>query len=191
MSSMPVAGICSESCDPVTQRRLDGSACGVGRGCFGSVNDADFSCAPAYSMRVHGEVFSAPFYTNGCAPGFTPLLRELGGDGIVCVAFCRPVETHSGAPAGVAGAAPYACPDRGAASPPNECVFASLFAGDTFDPSLDAIGVCFDRTGRLYDADLNGTPETPYPSCTELANTDTNGDGMADHAAFGCAPRMR
>jgi len=191
MSSTPVAGICLESCDPVTQRRLDGSACGVGRGCFGSVSDAVFSCGPAYSMLGHGETIVGFAYANACAAGFTPFGRSLDERDLLCAAFCRPVETHSGAPAGAAGAAPYACPDRGAGSPPNECLFAAGFATDPIDPRFANIGVCFDRTGRLYDADLNGTPETPYPSCTELANTDTNGDGIAEHVYFGCGPPMR
>jgi hypothetical protein len=106
---------------------------------------------------------------------------------VECAAFCRPVETHAGAPAGAAGEAPYACPDRGAAAPPHECLFASSYAENPLDPRLAGLGVCFDRAGRLYDADSDGTPETPYPSCTELANTDTDADGYADHAFFGCA----
>jgi hypothetical protein len=59
---------------------------------------------------------------------------------------------------------------------------------DPTAPSLADVGVCFDRTDRFYDADGDGTSEAPWPSCTEVANTDTNGDGVADHAALGCAP---
>ena len=48
--------------------------------------------------------------------------------------------------------------------------------------------MCIDPTGRLYDADFDGTPETPWQSCADLPNTDTNADGVAEHMAWGCAP---
>jgi hypothetical protein len=185
-----IAGLCSETCDPVTQLRLDGSACGPGRGCFGSLSDGAFACAAAYSTRVHGDAIEGPLYVNACAAGFIPLFSSLDRTTTLCTALCRPVETHAGAPGGAAGVPPHACPDRGAGSPPNDCVFAATFAADPTDSRLTGIGVCFDRTGRLYDADGDGTNETPWPSCAELVNTDTDGDGIPEHAEFGCAPTM-
>jgi hypothetical protein len=182
-----VAGLCAATCDPVTQLRRDGTTCGVGSGCFGTAETGVFTCAREYSVLRQGDVVSGPLYTNACAAGFTPFFRSVDGRDVQCAAFCRPVETHAGAPAGAAGEAPYACPDRGAAAPPHECVFVSSYAENPLDPRLAGIGICFDRTGRLLDLDSDGTPETPWPSCTEVSNMDTNADGYPDHAALGCA----
>ncbi len=107
------------------------------------------------------------------------------------MALCRPIETSSSAPAGAAGEAPYSCPDRGAASPANECIFSSAFADSSapYDPRLNSIGVCVDIVAWALDLDGDpGTPATPWPDCTMLANTDTNGDGIAEHLFSGCAP---
>jgi len=187
----PVAGACASSCDPVTQLRDDGTSCGAGLGCYALIATAmpSFVCGAAESTLVHGEVITGGPSANACAPGFH-VVRSAVGSGFECAAYCRPVETHAAAVAGAAGAPPYSCPDRGAASPANECLFASLFASsDAADPRIDTIGICYDRSGRTYDSNGDGTPDAALPSCTTLSNTDTNGDGIADNAYFGCAPR--
>ena len=179
-----IAGVCVQSCDVLTQLRRDGMRCATREGCY--QGGAEFTCAPATRTLVHGDPIVGRPYVNACAPGFTPGLAADGSN--VCYAHCRPVETHSGAPGGAAGLSPYSCPERGAPSP-NECRFGSFFSRDS-DRRTDRVGVCFDRTGRTYDHDgVPGTAELPVPSCTTLANTDTDGDGIADHLRWGCAPQ--
>lgn len=178
------AGLCTPVCDLVTQQRPDGSTCGAGMGCY--LVGATSVCATAMSALTQGQEVTGPASANACASGFTPVPNASGT--LVCVAFCRPLETHSGATAGAGGDAPYACPDRGAAAPPNECIFGWRLSSSG-GASLNAIGFCFDRTGRMYDSNADGMPDTAWPSCTTLANTDTNGDGTRDNEAFGCAPQ--
>lgn len=195
-SGDPVAGVCTTGCDPVTQLRTDGSSCGAGQGCYVRLGRGDAACAPVPSPAaslVHGDAAYGPAgggaYINGCAPGFIPGLA-VGGQA-VCMALCRPIETSSSAPAGAAGEAPHSCPDRGAASPGNECIFTSVFADSSapYDPRVNDIGVCVDLVAWTFDLDGDAaTPPTPWPDCTMLANTDTNGDGVAEHLFSGCAP---
>lgn len=179
-----IAGTCVPSCNVLTQLRGDGTPCPTGEGCYQLAGE--FLCAPATRTLMHGDpIIGAPF-ANACAPGFKPGLAADGSN--VCLAHCRPEETHSGDPGGAAGLSPYSCPERGAPSP-NECRFGSFFTLDA-DRRADRAGVCYDRTFRTYDHDgLPGTAELPEPSCTTLANTDTDGDGIADHLRWGCAPQ--
>ena len=184
----PIAGACVPTCDPVTQLRGDGSSCGPGQGCYWlqGATSTTFACAGAGSTAV-GATITGSVYANSCVPGATAARRMDGTN--YCTAFCRPVETHSGATAGAAGMSPHTCPDRGAASPPNECLFGWFLSSmDPPDPRLNMLGVCFDRTGRLYDSDGDTTPDAPWPSCTTLVNTDTDGDLVPQHREFGCAP---
>ena len=169
------AGACVPGCDVVSQLRRDGSSCGAGEGCFLTAEGGGI-CASASRTLTHGQVIVGTVFLNSCAPGHVPLRFATPP---VCAALCRPIETHSGATAGAAGMSPFSCPDRGAASPPNECVF--LGTGST-------VGVCRD-TSDTYDDDGDpGTPEVPTPSCITLPNTDTDGDGVPQHAEAGCAP---
>ena len=182
-------GACTPSCDPLTQLTSEGTSCGEGMGCYGVFgrDNTSFVCATAGSVGI-GESFAGTALANICVPGGYPSRR---GDGTrYCAPFCRPAETHSGATAAAAGLSPYSCPEVGASSPPNECVFAWIVSPMDPPPArLNALGVCFDRTGRQYDSNGDGSLDTPWPSCTELSNTDTDGDGVPQHREFGCAPR--
>ena len=116
-------------------------------------------------------------------------ITDADGDPI-CTALCTPVETWSGSTANIGGEAPHTCASRGAGAG-YECRFASYFAKfDHADPLLNTIGLCVNPDGRLWDSNGNGTPETPWPSCADLANTDTDDDGVRDHEKWGCAPVM-
>jgi hypothetical protein len=60
---------------------------------------------------------------------------------------------------------------------------------DPPDMRLDEIGYCFDRTGRMFDDDGDGTPEIPWPSCTtRLASDGPDADMEPEHREAGCAP---
>ena len=182
-----VVGACNPSCDPLTQLRTDGTDCGAGQGCylFTRAGGIAFGCAAAGSVAIGADVTGAPF-ANVCVPGGIIARRANGTS--YCSAYCRPVETHAGAPEGAAGMSPHSCPDRGLASP-NECRFGWAIVSSS-DPRLNDLGVCFDRTGIQYDSDGDGVVDAPSPSCTELPNTDTDGDTEPQHLEFGCAPRL-
>ncbi len=192
------AGLCTATCDPVTQVRLtdNAAACGSAdpsqpdRSCFGDFG-RPFTCGPGTSRRVHGDVVNPngePIYLNSCAPGFLPIFfEETGSTRVVCSAMCTPVETHQGSPSGANGLSPYACADRGAVDA--ECRF-SHYVEATPSGAGNQYGVCMDYQNHLYDDDQNAqTPMVPIPSCTALTTDDGDGDGLADHVSWGCGPR--
>jgi hypothetical protein len=192
----PPLGACEMGCDPVNQRRNDGASCGAGMGCYVALGRGDATCAsvpPGAEALVHGDApLGSPgsAYLNGCAPGYIPGV-PVGGQQ-VCMALCRPAATSSSAPIGVAGSPPYSCPDRGAPWRPNECLYMSVFADWTlpYDPRTNQIGVCMNTVDWTFDID--GDPLTapaPWPDCTTLPDTDTNGDGIAENLYWGCAPK--
>jgi hypothetical protein len=203
-------GFCVPSCDPVTQVRLSDSAeaCGSADpsaptlGCYASyansVLPTAFTCAPAGAADLtHREPARTSAggtpYLNGCAPGYLPLLVESTGSAVVvCIALCTPVESHQGDADGLLGAAPHQCPDRGATGAGEECRFYSWLEPETAPVSTatSTVGFCFDHTKYTWDHDQNATTApVAAPSCADLPNTDTNGDGVDEHAAWGCAPR--
>jgi hypothetical protein len=100
------------------------------------------------------------------------------------LAFCRPAETHSDAPAGAGGTAPYTCADRGALT--HECKYFWYFE-DAPSTAHDTFGFCWTPEDYVADWDGNGSDE-PHPRCTTLPNTDTSGDGVAEHTYYGCSP---
>jgi hypothetical protein len=182
-------GACTSSCDPVTQQRPDGSRCPAGQGCYATFDaaGATLACAAAGTIAIGAVVPGTPT-SNACVPGATPARGPSGA--IVCTPFCRPVATSSAAPAGAAGMSPHACGDVGVPAPPNECIYAWVQSGTPVrDPRLDMLGTCFDRTGRMIDTNGDGTPDAPWPSCTELAPTDTDGNGIPQNIEYGCGPQ--
>ena len=194
---------CTPRCDPVTQVRLtDGApACGStdpsapNRGCYGSPN-GDFTCAPAISTKKHGDEplsgsTGTPFL-NGCAPGYAAVFKKSSDPSspIVCQALCRPGETHKTSTANAGGVSPNTCAARGAAGA--ECRYW-WFVEDESRPKTaesNTVGFCVNYANYTYDHDMSATTAPiPWPSCTTLANTDTNADGIADNMYFGCGPR--
>lgn len=186
-------GLCTETCDPVSQvRDIDGAlACGSPdpsaptRTCVGF---GPFICVilpPDALDRVHGSPALGPFI-NGCAPGYMPVFTDPATGEAICGAFCRPQETHSGATAGAQGApgSGFTCPDRGA--PNAECRFVWLAQNES-DPlfrEFDQVGLCIDYQDRPHPTN----PAEPWPSCTTLSSTDTDSNGQPDHFEWACAP---
>jgi len=123
---------------------------------------------------------------QACAPyaGFEdPAGEPVAG---LCTPLCDPVtqvRLSDNAPA---------CGSPDPANPSFGC-FGDVQAGRfTCAPALAAAGpygACVDHAVRTWDHDNDpSTAEEPWPSCTTLPNTDANGDGTADHVAWGCGP---
>ncbi len=183
-------GYCAPTCNPVTQLRdADDMSCSAGgsaSACY--VTSAGGVCATEQDpARTQGAIIQGFVSANSCAGGFTPTAYPPATT-VECTAFCSPIETHMGQPAGVAGAPPYACPDRGA-NAPHECRFLH-WTNPMLQQLGDQAGVCIDMTRLTYDHDMDpDTARIPSPSCTTLPNTDTDGDGIPQHVQFGCGPR--
>jgi hypothetical protein len=208
-----LAGVCDPTCDPLAQTRDYDGAAGCGTiegqrqlGCFGNIpvqagDIAAFTCAVAVGVGVHGEDARNPpgdlgdVYRNGCAPGhIVGLVSSSADDAIpICSQLCQPVETHSGAPEGAAGAAAHACPAG------SECRYWWWFDESGFLTEYsDSLGVCIAFANYQYDADRDGTADTVLPSCTTLPNTDstdpepgetpTSPNTLEEHLEFGCGP---
>jgi hypothetical protein len=201
-----VAGACDPKCDPLTQARVAGevrAACGSpdpaapDHGCF-TQNGIDFTCGPVTPehlvltdrMPARGPA-SGGAYTNGCAPGFLPLFREMTGSNVVaCAGLCAPLPTDTTLAGNVAGdasaiaklpteAAPAAgnavCTEGTKGSEPGQgCLFLSVF--NTIDHGApvagdhdETVGVCFAPSHFTYDHDFDpGTPDRAVPSCADL-----------------------
>ncbi|MEW5848467.1 MAG: hypothetical protein AB2A00_06610 [Myxococcota bacterium] len=198
----PKYGACDFQCNPVTQvRLLDAAAnCGVAdgsRACYMSFNDENGICVPVPQQiqanpgdyQQDDIAFGPPgggAYLNGCAPGYAPLLRSSQDTSapIICVAYCQPAETHSGNTAGAGGTAPYSCANRGALT--HECKYFWTFE-DTPTTAHDTLGFCWTPENYTSDWDGDGNAE-PYPRCTSLPDSDTDGDGTPEHLFYGCGP---
>ncbi len=198
------AGLCTPSCDPLTQTRATDGAphCGgtlddLGNptlGCYGAPNGV-FSCAaagdPAKTADVPAAEPGAPVYLNSCAPGFLPLLRDPADPGtVLCTALCRPGDTFLGNPAnapGLAGSG-HTCPDAGTGAG-HECRYWWFLE----DPALPAtalsntLGLCIDYDQYAYDSDGDGLPDAAFPSCTTLSSTERTFDPETpDYLYWGC-----
>ncbi|MFZ5468600.1 MAG: hypothetical protein ACOZIN_04105 [Myxococcota bacterium] len=197
-------GVCTPTCDPLSQQRNFDSAPACGStnstspelGCYGAP-DRSFSCQRVIDPnKKHRDPAAASgstvAYLNSCAPGYLPLLkRSSTSSEVVCIALCRPAESFLGSSAQVQGVTPYSCPERGATAATEECRYWwMLESASTNTEHSNTLGFCFDPSQYTYDHDKNATtPEIAQPSCTTLANTDTDLDGTPDHRAWACAPR--
>lgn len=201
-----ITGVCSPTCDPVSQIRLDDGAPACGspdpmfpsRGCYGYM-EGPFVCTyltSGASTRTHGTTpLMSPTgtpYANGCAPGNVVfgLVAETGETVFSCRALCRPAETFMGSDAQRQGVAPNTCAARGASAATEECRFVGFFL-DVPSSEVPGVGMCLDPTAITYDDDMDQgavTPRIPWPSCSTLTTGDLNNDGRPDHQSWGCAP---
>ena len=197
-------GICTPTCDPVSQTRLDDGAAACGSpapafptlGCYGYLG-GPFTCSrfPNSVMTLtHGATAltspSGAPYVIGCAPGYVSLGTAAQGV-FRCHALCTPAETFMGNDAQRQGAAPHTCAARGATAATEECRFSGFYLDDPSE-GLPAVGVCVDPTDFTWDHDMDldaMTPEVPWPSCSTLTSGDTDGNEIPDHVYWGCGPR--
>lgn len=205
-------GACDFKCSPGPQTRTfdDGAACGGTterpKGCYGwawGTTPIEFTCTPDISDAAWNQPPSplAPSgnpYLNSCDAGFIPWISNFD-DTVstdVCIAWCQPVETHSGATGGALGQSPFSCGDRGATTGTDggrlECRYLHVL-DNTPDPALNNSGMCWSLDAYQAEWITMGVTE-PMPACTSLSNTtlvDSDGDGtpdMPEHLYWGCAP---
>ena len=212
----PAAGVCDPACNPLTQTLLtDGSAnCGgtivntmpphPSLGCYGfpsiSAAPTKFTCSSAGPATNTSDVAcndtngcgTASFpYTNGCAPGFIPLLQQSTvNPTFICVALCEPGNTSATAQANAHGkvGSTYTCPAMGAAGL-HECRFWWWREGPNtpIGPSSNTLGFCYDYSQYQYDSNGDGSPDTPEPSCATLSATGHNYSAtITDTQFWGC-----
>ncbi|HEY4183261.1 MAG TPA: hypothetical protein VGM90_40840 [Kofleriaceae bacterium] len=152
-------------------------------------------------------------YLNGCAPGFIPFFYDQTGSTVtLCSGTCAALEidntaAHSGNQLGsatalgklptgstaVAGNSTCATGKKGSL-PSSTCVFMWTYVEDdngdlpaAFTPWADKLGVCMAISQFKYDANGDGTAETPYPACATLPPRSAATPGDFDDAAdFGC-----
>jgi hypothetical protein len=214
-------GACDPLCNPVTQEELTdptptavcgGTGVGIAatRGCYG-VFDSNFSCAgvPAtvagdtgnYSGESDEAYGPGPgmYYLNGCAPGYSPLLRNANDAQapVVCMAFCQPAPTDTTQAANLNGAvgSGYTCGDRDSLT--QSCTYFWVF--ETVDPTTgpkhpDGVGYCWTPGNYVGDWDNDvGTADSTWPLCSTIAPGATGAacgapDGADCLQYFGCQP---
>jgi hypothetical protein len=129
MNEMTLAGLCSATCDPLTQRRDsdDLPACGSttpedstdagSEACYGlpsrSTQPSSFRCAgiidmdpnmPGIQNENTHRIAPAQLCLNCCAPGFVPLYIDNDTSQVtVCFATCKPADTNNTMPANAGG----------------------------------------------------------------------------------------
>ena len=202
----PRVGLCEATCDPLTQVRLTDGAAACGspsvlsptRGCYGypshDFRPSTFICATAGSAdkthRVPAANATGAVYLNSCAPGYVPILYDsTGSTTVVCIALCSPVDSYLGNVSQVGGAVPSTCAAAGATGAGEECRFWGFLEDVTtpITPVTNGVGFCLDHLRYTWDADNDvNTLPVPWPSCGDLASTDTNGNGVADYLEWGC-----
>lgn len=191
--------MCRPSCDPLTQRRPDGSACAAGEGCYLLAGDlTSIAVCAAAGTIGHDEPIAGLAFANSCLPGLEPRRADQTGTAMECGALCDvedvfvtdPADADSGprpAPRPAAevtnadaegGRAPITCASKGAAPPDDPAAGESCrywWARETFDelsPYSNTIGWCFEHTSYRYDSDGDQAVDAPFPRCAALSSAD-------------------
>jgi hypothetical protein len=199
-------GLCTPTCNPLTQARNtdNAPACGdpnpssPALGCFGAKADGAFFCATTpyaanKSDSVAGQTASGP-YLNGCAIGFEPLLKQDSTSSTyICVAMCQPAPTSSASASNAGGLAGsgHTCSDSGAGGT-HECRYLWYLQNPSASgfPTAygNTLGFCMDYTKYTY-TDPSTHQATQDPSCATLDPTKhTYSDSLTDDVYWGCAP---
>jgi len=111
----PVAGVCTATCDPLTQTMESDAGtttCGVNKGCYLLVSlvDTIAVCAnqPANPQNLtHNMPITGTAFANSCAPGFMPRVAVQGQTGSECGALCKPADVYQGTNDGMSGRPDY------------------------------------------------------------------------------------
>ena len=216
------SGVCDPQCDPLTQRRGgdNAEACGSpapaapAKGCY-THDLVAFSCsnvpAAAAGLTDRSPAFGngTAAYSNGCAPGFVPLLVESSDSStVLCAGMCAPLRTDNTLTSNALGDGSVLgkLPTESAPAPGNatcatgrkgseaaeDCRFWWWFNRDASGTQLpspfnDTLGLCLGYTHFHYDNDSDPTtPDRSYPACASLPprNGTPGPDGTADQ--WGC-----
>ena len=195
------AGLCSPSCDPVTQD------CMGEEGCFIVLATGVATCEGQNVDGTRGEQCSGPTdsptacWVNGCAAGHLPFLDGPAGGRALCTPFCTPLPSDStNADANRLGdSAGTACPTvswgGGIDSANISCrylgsIYSNVAAGPTVGVCLDftadygtsgmPIGSCSAQTPGVNDPGAVAKGEMWVPGCLPGPTTAT-GNNNAEH----------
>jgi|GEM_PF-5733795 len=176
----PSAGICKESCDPLTQTITGGGTCGAMQGCY-LLSDATHSyavCASAGTL-THGQAIPPPVSANSCAPKHTFRASAQGATTLECTSFCKPADvTSTTNMASEGGVFPDNCASAGAAPPESGsageyCQYYWIRERfNNLSPFSNTIGTCFKHAIYQYDSDGNMMVDSPWPRCITLTTGD-------------------
>lgn len=176
----PIAGACSEGCNPLTQLRTSGGPCGDGQGCYllTSSTDTISVCASAGTVAI-GQPISGSSFANSCVPGGMPRAADDTGTTFECGALCQMTDVYMGVnEADEGGVAPYTCQAAGAAAPDDPTNGESCrywWAREPFEglsQFSNTLGWCFKHAAFQYDTNGDQTPDAPFPRCITLTTGD-------------------
>ena len=180
-AAVPAVGVCTPSCDPLTQQRPDGGSCPEGEGCYLLTSAAEtVAVCAAVGTGTHGQELAGTAYANACVPGAQPRRRNSASETVECGGLCKPVDvTSTMARGSEGGLAPDSCELRWGTAPPDNgglgesCRYWSArepFAA--LSPFSNTVGWCFKHVSFLYDPDGDGTLDTSFPRCAGLTMGD-------------------
>ncbi|HSQ63645.1 MAG TPA: hypothetical protein VLM85_10545 [Polyangiaceae bacterium] len=203
----PTTGLCDATCNPLTQVRLTDNAPTCGGtinngqptlGCYGmpsqDTSPTTFTCTTAGLVANNSDVVcnqsnSCGPYTNGCAPGYLPLMNaSTSSTDRICVALCEPDDTSLESHPNPGGKNGHTCGAAGAGGT-HECRYWWMAEGSTTPISQwsDGLGYCMDYTKYMYDSNNDNIPDTVFPSCTTLSLTAHNfSSTISDAEYWGC-----
>jgi hypothetical protein len=176
----PVAGACSEGCNPVTQEVTGGGPCPVGQGCYllTSSTETIAVCAGAGSIG-HGQEIVGTAFANSCLPGHQPRRRDEVTQVLECGALCQVTDVYLGTnEADEGGVSPYTCAAAGAAAPDDPSAGESCrywWAREPFEspsPYSNTVGWCFKHAAFQYDTNGDLVSDAPFPRCITLTTGD-------------------
>ncbi|MBL8910990.1 MAG: hypothetical protein JNM17_09835 [Archangium sp.] len=181
MTNEPYAGVCNDSCNPVTQLTTGGVSCGANQGCYLLVSQSDTIgvCASAGTVQ-HGVTITGTAFANSCVPGAQPRRRDLSSNASECGGLCAVNDVMSMLNTqDEGGIAPDSCQARWGAAPPSDMVAGEScrywWAREPFDTGSNfsnTVGWCFKHAVFQYDSNGDMTPDSPTPRCTTLTTGD-------------------
>lgn len=191
----PFAGVCRDTCDPITQTRTGGAACDAGEGCYLITGAAETVAVCAKAGTVgHDADITGPVYANSCVPGAQPRRKSTMSDTAVCGGLCKPVDSTRTFFGSEGGLNPDSCQMRWGAEPADSggrgesCRFWSgreSFTG--LSPYSNTVGWCFRHVAFLYDPEGDGTLDWQFPRCAAMTTGDVQppvGDPPHNDAAY-------